>query len=266
MFPNENAEYFIGSDPTKFFGTELGAQTPIDEKNDRYIVNGAHEANRLRELLDVFIDKFVLCASCKNPETDLIIDKQENIHRDCKACGQKTDIDMRHKLTTYIIRNPPKKSKGKNNRGAHATANGTGSPDENGGTGDEDEDAFTKKIKSEAAGLPSGDQAKVDENDWSLDTSAEAVRQRAKLAAGFGALSLGDDDSEGERADSPYGQIRAWLEEKRSSASAADIYKKAQELGIEKKHKTLQILGRSLFTEDIVKQLPTNTALLKKVG
>ena len=51
--------------PTKFFGNELGAQTIMDEKNDRYIVNGAHDASRVRELLVVFIDKFVLCPSCK---------------------------------------------------------------------------------------------------------------------------------------------------------------------------------------------------------
>ncbi|KAJ3519815.1 hypothetical protein NM688_g9248 [Phlebia brevispora] len=43
--------------PTKFFGCELGAQTSFDEKNDRYIVNGAHDAQKLRELLDGFIDK-----------------------------------------------------------------------------------------------------------------------------------------------------------------------------------------------------------------
>ncbi|KAJ7903364.1 domain found in IF2B/IF5-domain-containing protein [Mycena olivaceomarginata] len=58
---------------TKFFGCELGAQTSTDERNERYIVNGAHDANRLRELLDGFIDKFVLCKSCKNPETELVI-------------------------------------------------------------------------------------------------------------------------------------------------------------------------------------------------
>jgi len=50
---------------TKFFGCELGAQTPLDEKNDRYIVNGAHDAARLRELLDGFIDKFVLSVRAK---------------------------------------------------------------------------------------------------------------------------------------------------------------------------------------------------------
>lgn len=59
-------------DPTKFFGCELGAQTQFDSKNDRYIVNGSHEANKLQDMLDGFIRKFVLCPECDNPETDLV--------------------------------------------------------------------------------------------------------------------------------------------------------------------------------------------------
>jgi translation initiation factor 2 beta subunit (eIF-2beta)/eIF-5 len=60
------------SDPTKFFGCELGAQTQFDTKNDRYIVNGSHDADKLQSLLDGFIKKFVLCDSCSNPETNLV--------------------------------------------------------------------------------------------------------------------------------------------------------------------------------------------------
>lgn len=60
------------ADPCKYFGNELGAQTQMDAKADRYIVNGAHEANKLQELLDGFIRKFVLCPACTNPETDLV--------------------------------------------------------------------------------------------------------------------------------------------------------------------------------------------------
>ena len=60
------------SDPTKFFGCELGAQTQIDLKNERYIVNGAHDGEKLQEILDDFIQKFVLCPECENPETVLV--------------------------------------------------------------------------------------------------------------------------------------------------------------------------------------------------
>lgn len=64
--------FLSSADPTKFFGCELGAQTQFDTKNDRYIVNGSHEANKLQDMLDGFIRKFVLCAECDNPETDLV--------------------------------------------------------------------------------------------------------------------------------------------------------------------------------------------------
>ena len=59
-------------DPTKYFGCELGAQTQIDGKNERYIVNGEHDANKLQDILDGFIQKFVLCKNCENPETNLV--------------------------------------------------------------------------------------------------------------------------------------------------------------------------------------------------
>ena len=59
-------------DICKFFGCELGAQTQMDAKNSRYIVNGSHEVARLQDLLDGFIKKFVLCPECENPETALV--------------------------------------------------------------------------------------------------------------------------------------------------------------------------------------------------
>jgi translation initiation factor 5 len=124
--------------PIKFFGSELGAQIILDGKNDRYIVKGKHDATRLRDLLYGFIEKFVLCGSCKNPKTDLIITTNEMIVRHCKACGERTGVDMRHRLSTYILKNPPKKGS-KKNKGGHAEAssppdelNGAVTPGENG--------------------------------------------------------------------------------------------------------------------------------------
>lgn len=64
--------YECVSDPTKYFGCELGAQTQFDMKNERFIVNGSHEASKLQDLLDNFIKRFVLCPECDNPETQLV--------------------------------------------------------------------------------------------------------------------------------------------------------------------------------------------------
>ncbi|KAJ3770585.1 domain found in IF2B/IF5-domain-containing protein [Lentinula raphanica] len=269
--------------PTKFFGCELGAQTSFDEKNERYIVNGAHDANRLRELLDGFIDKFVLCKSCKNPETELIILKQgrsEDIIRDCKACGERTGVDMRHKLTTFILKNPPVKvKKGKKKTGTGDAAAGVGgggdspdgeaSPAENGA---ESDDELTKKIKAEAKDL--NDDATLANEDWSADTSPEAVKQRIKALEGAMAgasLAGGDDEGSDDDANSPYSQLGKWVEENKVSLDqdtksfSVAVYKKAEDLGIEKKHKSVTVLAQALFTEYVLNEIPKYSALFAKM-
>ena len=80
-------------------------------KNDRYIVNGAHDAAKLQDMLDIFIRKCVLCERCDNPETVLkVLTKKGIITASCKACGHSFTVDMRHKLTTFMIKNPPETS------------------------------------------------------------------------------------------------------------------------------------------------------------
>lgn len=271
--------------PTKFFGCELGAQTSFDEKNDRYIVNGAHDANRLRELLDQFIEKFVLCKSCKNPETDLVILKSgrnEEIIRDCKACGERTDVDMRHKLTTFILKNPPvksKKDKKKNVGTAAANVGGGNSPTHEAGDaekaegavdGAESDDELTKKIKAEAAELNT--ESAITEEEWGADTSPEAVKQRMKALEGSMAAAVigGDDEGSDEDANSPYSQLGKWVEENRDDAEdlktfAIEVYKKVQELGIEKKHKAVLVLMQALFTDEALTEVKSFLALFKKV-
>jgi translation initiation factor 5 len=59
-------------DVTKFFGCELGAQVQTNAKVDRYIVNGAHNCEKLQYLLDGFIKRIVLGPNCDNPETKLV--------------------------------------------------------------------------------------------------------------------------------------------------------------------------------------------------
>ncbi|PWN53268.1 hypothetical protein IE53DRAFT_302810, partial [Violaceomyces palustris] len=254
--------------PTKFFGCELGAQTTQDDKTERYIVNGAHDANRLRELLDGFIDKFVLCGDCKNPETDLKIMKDGDILRDCKACGKRSGVDMRHKLTTFITKNPPPK-KVKGAKGAGKAGGG------HAGDGGGSDDELTQRIKAEAAEIPTAEQRakEIGDEDWSVDTSEAAVAARVKALEGGmkSSLVLGDDDDEGDDEDSPYGQFGLWLLANRKGGeegrecTPAEVYKKAQELGIEKKHKAVQVLVQGLLTEDAPKEIEKYGAVLVKM-
>uniref|UniRef100_A0A8C2K6R6 Eukaryotic translation initiation factor 5 n=1 Tax=Cyprinus carpio TaxID=7962 RepID=A0A8C2K6R6_CYPCA len=156
--------------PTKFFGCELGAQTQFDAKNDRYIVNGSHEANKLQDMLDGFIRKFVLCSECDNPETDLHVNaKKQTIGSSCKACGNRGMLDTRHKLCTFILKNPPetdsscvKEKKEKKNK-KKDKENGSGSG-EAGNHNDID--------------APDAVDGEEDDDDWAEETTEEAQRRR----------------------------------------------------------------------------------------
>jgi translation initiation factor 5 len=204
---------------TKFFGFELGAQTSTNEKTDRYIINGAHDAEKLQDWLDVFIQKFVLCKACKNPETDLVVNKKAGtVNRNCKACGQITEVDPRHKLTGVIVKNPPPKKKIRNH--ASAPTNGDIDGDENGeeedGEGESDDEMF-KRINAEAAQLDAN-QSQLQKEDWAHDMSEEAVRARTKeVEVAMSKVLVDDDDGddadEGADENSPYDELGIWVEE-----------------------------------------------------
>lgn len=174
---------------TKYFGCELGAQTQIDTKNERYIVNGEHEAKRLQDLLDGFIKKFVLCGKCGNPETNMVI-KSEKISLQCIACGNVTAVDMRHKLTTFILKNPPADS--------HKSA----APKD---LKKEKKEKRAKKAAEAAEAEAEGEEATTEstrtrsdaneDDDFGDDATEEAARARAnaQLSAGIASLTVTDD-------------------------------------------------------------------------
>jgi len=116
--------------PTKFFGFELGSITTIEQDKDKYIVNGKHDQPQLAKVLDDFIEKFVLCKKCqRNPETYMVI-RGGVIELKCKACGGRSPVDNRHKLCTFILKNPPPDDKDEKKVKKKLTRKGTG--DENG--------------------------------------------------------------------------------------------------------------------------------------
>ncbi|OLL22445.1 putative eukaryotic translation initiation factor 5, partial [Neolecta irregularis DAH-3] len=259
---------------TKFFGFELGAQTSTNAESDRYIVNGAHDAGKLQDLLDVFIAKFVLCGDCKNPETEFIITKDKSIVRDCKACGSRTHLDPRHKLYGAILKNPPEKErktkKPKRNGadredGVELAGSDDASAEEEGIPAGSD-DEFTREIQESTADLKIEDQDKL--VDWAVDLSADAVKARTKaLEGGATKAAFGDDDEDGEdeTGDNSFSQFGHWIVENKENVNDVEVYKKATELGIETRHRTMQVLAQTLFDENILKQIGPKAPLLKKM-
>ncbi|MCJ1464265.1 hypothetical protein MMC07_002878 [Pseudocyphellaria aurata] len=279
----------------KYFGFELGAQTNTNPADDRWIINGAHEASKLQDYLDGFISKFVLCKKCKNPETDVVI-KDGHIVLDCKACGQRSDVDLRLKLSSFILKNQPKKgkkdksekkarrAKAKENGDAEQNGNGhAASGESNSDNADNDEgdlaieagsdDELTRRINAEAKEL----DPEIKDDVWAVDVSEEAVKARAKELPDDLKQKLvfedGDEDGEGEtNGNSAYDQLGSWVistaESKAGGVSDLDdveVYVKAKDLGIETKHKTLTVLAQTIFDDSIVTQIPKRAGMLKKM-
>ncbi|XP_057490587.1 probable eukaryotic translation initiation factor 5-1 [Actinidia eriantha] len=202
---------------TKYFGCELGAQSKFDEKTGTSHVNGAHDTAKLAGLLENFIKKYVQCYGCGNPETEIVITKTQMIILKCAACGFLSDVDMRDKLTTFIIKNPPEQKKGSKDKKAMRRAEkerlkegemadeeqtklkkeatkkeATKKKGSSAGSKDAVSKASTKNKHNASDGdhSPAGSQTDdnevaatvdTDEDDdiqWQTDTSAEAARQR----------------------------------------------------------------------------------------
>jgi len=283
-----------GSYVIKYFGFELGAQTNIDPPDDRWIINGAHEASKLQDHLDGFINKFVLCKKCKNPETDVTI-KDDRILLDCKACGQRSEVDLRLKLSGFILKNQPKKSKKdkaerkaarkakqQNGNAKETNGNGNGSggdegsdhgSNENGVSGAAGSDDEFQQMKAVAEVV----EVELKDKEWSVDTSQEAVKARQASLPGElkNKLVLGGDEDDDEAeggGNTVYDDLGNWIqaqaEEKGGidEVDSLDIYLKAKELGIEGKHRTVLVLVQTIFDENIVAQIPKRAGMLKQVG
>lgn len=187
---------------TKYFGCELGAQSKFDDKTGTSHVNGAHDTAKLAGLLENFIKKFVQCYGCGNPETEVIITKSQMINLKCAACGFISEVDMRDKLTTFILKNPPESKKGSKDKKAMRRAEKERLKE--GEAADEElkklkKEAGKKKVAPSKASSkkkphnsdddhsPAGSQgdenetAAADDSDddiqWQTDTSAVAAQQ-----------------------------------------------------------------------------------------
>lgn len=157
----------------KFFAFELAASTKIDrteENNLKYIINGQRHMSELEAALDKFIDNFVLCGKCGNPETLVYIKKGCVFHR-CKACGFGTPVSMAHKLSNFIVKNPPAET-----------------PDQKG--------APNVIPPTKEKPKPKPDQSN---EDWAVDVSPEAVAaRRRELVGAAGPEVFQDEEKEKE--------------------------------------------------------------------
>ncbi|KRT80751.1 hypothetical protein AMK59_5118 [Oryctes borbonicus] len=252
--------------PTKYFGCELGAQTQFDFKNERFIVNGSHDAVKLQDLLDGFIRKFVLCPECENPETDLLVSsKRGTISQGCKACGYHGQLESNHKLITFILKNPPNLNPAVQGSSLTEGKRSKRSKRTNGETNGDGKDTSADA----ADGGDSFAEVPTEENDdstkWTADVSDEAVRARMQdLTDGAKNMTISDDleKPEKERMNILYEMVKG----KKNAGmldnvqTQKDILVEAERLEI--KTKTPLILAELLFDQNILSQIKKHRVLL----
>lgn len=246
--------------PTKYFGCELGAQTQFDSKNERYIVNGSHEAAKLQDLLDGFIKRYVLCPSCENPETVLgVLPKKGVINTKCIACGYTGQLDSTHKLTTFILKNPPGQDPSKNpgsSKKSKRKSKDDKTPPKKQQNGDDGN--YSPQHDSD---MENGTHEKEDE-DWCDDTDAEAVAKRMEcLTSGAKGLMLNDDleKSPQERLDLFYTFVKKHKETGTIENLHKDLVGEAERLDI--KDKAVLVLCELLLGENIIQEVKTHRFL-----
>jgi translation initiation factor 2 beta subunit (eIF-2beta)/eIF-5 len=80
-----------------FLGQELSANAKIDmdkdkDKIEKAYVTGAMEQKQVQASIFKFIEQYVQCEHCKNPETSVNIEgskKNKILYLTCKSCGKR---------------------------------------------------------------------------------------------------------------------------------------------------------------------------------
>jgi len=83
----------------KFIGYSTGSQTSIT-KDTEYIVNGFIGDEDLLKYIYTYIENFIICSTCRNPETKYKF-RSKKVNTKCSACGGMNEL-VEHKLVNYI--------------------------------------------------------------------------------------------------------------------------------------------------------------------
>lgn len=167
-----------------FYGQELCVASKIESL--KAYVTGKVEQDQLQAATFKFINSYVMCGSCNNPETTPSVcgsKKKQYIELSCKGCGAKTQLDALDKFVKYMVVHPmdggvaPKeKKKKKDKKDAEDDADESGSE-----SGDEKPVEKTKKKKGkDADSLGVGVVGELDRLADEANAAAAAAKKEKK--------------------------------------------------------------------------------------
>jgi len=243
----------------KFFGCDLGAQSKYVTDEDKAIVNGAHNTGTLQQKLSVYIEKFVLCKTCHNPETRYKI-KNEEIFQVCAACGEKNPVDMSHKLCTFIIKDykTAKKELKKEKDGKDKKKKDKG---------DDDGEKKKKKKKDKDKDGEDKDKKKKEKKEKKkkkkeAEASSDAVDGDENLFQ-FADGDMADDED--ETIDSLVSQFKLTLKDDQSAKEVVSEVIRFQTISSLSVASRLDIFVRGIFDENIRTQIAQRAEALQSL-
>lgn len=240
--------------PTKYFGCELGAQVTMNVDHNEFIVNGAHDADKLLSLLYTFIAKFVLCSNCQNPETNLeVVNKK--IIQTCIACSyRKTIPNTLHRLTSFIINHPSVSAQtSTSKKDAKKTSK---NKEANGGK------KTSKKTEDTSEAPAKVGQCEDEDDDFGSDDLTEQAYEERMRVLTDGFTSSVTIKNSVERAN----EFFALLNEKKLNGTITDtpVQKEliSEATRLELREKGCLLLCEILFTENIIEEINKYKMLL----
>lgn len=87
----------------KFLACSFGCSVKIiDSENSKYYLTGSFNSDKIQNGIFNFINLFVLCLNCSNPETKFILDNNV-LKRKCNSCGSIFEQEP-HKIVPIFIK------------------------------------------------------------------------------------------------------------------------------------------------------------------
>lgn len=215
----------------------------------------------MQNILDGFIEKYVLCGGCGNPETNLsIYPRKEQIMMKCIACGHSCKVSTTHRVSTFILKNPPiQNKKEKNLKSTNEKLSNNESLNKENEVIDEINDENNNEIDEEI-------DEENDEEKWNVDTSESAVKERQKLLS-LHVQGLTLDVDSNKPIHEKLEILQSFIKEKLVIDSDLnkhfdDIMREIKRLDIESK--AIFAVSSCIFDINIIKQLSKHHEFLRK--
>eukprot|EP00758_Cryptobia_borreli_P000442 Tbor_TRINITY_DN109_c0_g1::TRINITY_DN109_c0_g1_i1::g.11963::m.11963/K03262/EIF5; translation initiation factor 5 len=104
----------------KHLGNSVGAQATINKKEKKFFVMGEFPKERIQDLIFDFVNKYVLCKHCSNPETKLEVIRNVSSLK-CAGCGKLSALPS-DRISSIIASAKIETKKAPTDTGAAATA------------------------------------------------------------------------------------------------------------------------------------------------